>query len=141
MKRKYPVSITKVAKELGMHTSAIYNRMRTGWSYEEAITKPKAVKKIREVSDKEVWGGCKKYKSFDESCIRGKKIFCDKDPEKTQDFTNYTNVGGWRIIYLNHVKKGEYRFQAYNTDGRSYKTNDSIEIQCALEKIFTNVCK
>ncbi|MBQ8981604.1 MAG: hypothetical protein IJ077_08360 [Eubacterium sp.] len=63
---------------------------------------------------------------------------CDS---KVIDTENYTNVGGWRIIYINHVKKGEYRFQAYNTDGRSYKTNDAIEIQCALEEIFANVCK
>ena len=60
---------------------------------------------------------------------------------KVVDTENYTNIGGWRIIYLNHVKKGEYRFQAYNTDGRSYKTNDAIEIQSALDEIFANVCK
>lgn len=49
-------------------------------------------------------------------------------------------VGGWKIIFLNYVKKGEYRFQAQNTDGRSYKTNDPIEIQSILEEVFCNVC-
>lgn len=139
--RKYPISIANAARKLGVNPNVIYFRLWAGWPLEEAITTPPRKRNKREIKDKEVFEMPKKYKSFDESCMRNAKVFCDKDPEERDDLTNYTTVGGWRIIYLNHVKKGEYRFQAYNTDGRNYKTNDAIEIQCALEEIFENVCK
>lgn len=141
-KKKYAVSITKAAKELGVRPTVIYNRLHKGWSLEKATTQPVRIWKNekKQLSDKEVWGGQKKYKTFDESCVRGTKIFCDKEPEKIHDETKYTYLGGWRIVYLNHIKKGEYKFQAFNTDGREYLTNDPIEIYSILEEIFANLC-
>lgn len=50
------------------------------------------------------------------------------------------NVGGWKIIFLNHVKSGEFRFQALNTDGRFYQANDPVEIYSILEDIFGGLC-
>lgn len=74
--------------------------------------------------------------------MRNKKIYAADFPEcKNLDKNEYYSVSGWKIIYLNYVKNGEYRFQAVNTDGRRYATNDPIEIQSYLEEIFDNVCK
>ena len=143
MVRKYTVDIAEAARKLGTTPSVIYTRMRKwGWTLEEATTIPLRGGRYakKEISDKEVYGGCKKYKTFDESCVRGTKIFCDYVPEKIQDETKYTYLGGWRIVYLNYIKKGEYKFQAFNTDGREYLTNDPIEIYSILEEIFANLC-
>jgi len=89
---------------------------------------------------------------FYSSCLKNKNHICRKclieyckqkqkqyrcEETALQDYI----VGGWKIVFLNYVKKGEYRFQALNTDGRFYQTNDPIEIQSYLEEIFANVCK
>lgn len=68
-----------------------------------------------------------------------------QDEVKKQKKAEYerilSTVGGWKIVFLNYVKKGEYRFQALNTDGRFYQTNDPIEIYSILEDIFANLCE
>lgn len=52
---------------------------------------------------------------------------------------NY-NVGGWKIIILNHVKCNEYRFQAYNTvTGEFLKANEREEIKRMMLKIFERI--
>lgn len=143
MNRKYAVNIADAARKLGCRTNVIYFRLHSGWSLESATTQPVSQRlQKKELSDKEVYGGGKQYKSYDDSCMRNEKIYADDFPEcKKHNKNEYYSVGGWKIIYLNYVKKGEYRFQAVNTDGRSYATNDPIEIQSILEEIFCNVCK
>lgn len=141
-KKKYAVSITKAAKELGVRPTVIYNRLHKGWSLEKATTQPvrKWKNEKKQLSDKEVWGGCKKYKSYDECKWAHMKVFSDGEPKKRDIQNNFNSIGGWKIIYLDYVKKGECRFQALNTDGRFYQTNDPIEIHSILEEIFANLC-
>lgn len=76
------------------------------------------------------------------SILKQKQYRCEEEAFKERDFQKKCQVvGGWKIIFLNYVKKGEYRFQAQNTDGRNYMTNDPIEIRSILEEIFENVCE
>lgn len=78
---------------------------------------------------------------FYASLLKRKYYLCRDCCTKSRRIDANFNVGGWKIIYLNYVKKGEYRFQALNTDGRFYQTNDPIEIYSILEDIFGNLCE
>ena len=143
MVRKYTVDIAEAARKLGTTPPVIYTRMRKwGWTLEEATTVPLRGGRYakKEISDKEVYGGCKKYKSYDECKWAHMKVFSDGEPKKRDIQNNFNSIGGWKIIYLDYVKKGECRFQALNTDGRFYQTNDPIEIHSILEEIFANLC-
>jgi len=85
---------------------------------------------------------CKKCHMKNSLLLQKKRRDREKVISEIKFQKNFCDIfGGWKIFYLNYAKRGEYRFQAYNTDGRSYMTNDSIEIQCALEEIFKNICK
>lgn len=76
------------------------------------------------------------------SKLKQKQYRCEEKAFKERNFQKKCQVvGGWKIIFLNYVKKGEYRFQAQNTDGRFYQTNDPIEIYSILEDIFANLCE
>lgn len=143
MKKKYNVKIADAAEKIGVHVNTIYWRInQKGWSVEKATTTPAKQVTHKELPDRQVFQQEKEYKTFDESCMRHKKIYADEFPEKIKKVDKGENysVGGWKIIFLNYVKKGECRFQAQNTDGRLYATNDPIEIHSILEEIFGNIC-
>ena len=74
--------------------------------------------------------------------LNHKRYICRDCCTKSRKIDENFNVGGWKIIFLNYVKKGECRFQAKNTvDHRLYATNDPVEIHSILEEIFGNICE
>ena len=77
---------------------------------------------------------------FYPSNLSNKRYICRDCCTKSRNPNENYNVGGWKIIILNHVKCNEYRFQAYNTvTGEFLKSNESEEIRRVMLKILTKL--
>lgn len=140
MKKKYDFSITEVARKFGVRPATIYNRIYDGWPVEKAISIPPQKRKKRVITAENPCNK-RKYKTFKESCYNHLKVFADESELKKENYVvDFTPLSGWRIVILNHTKRGEYRFQAYNTlTGEFFKANDSEEIKRIMYKIFANL--
>lgn len=79
---------------------------------------------------------CKKcHNEYTTEYMRKHKI-TNKQRQEKKDERNFNKyLGGYKISILNHIKKGEYKYVIFSTNGQSFMTNDNIDFMKKIKEL------